>query len=502
MPRAAEIATNGLGGGKWSDPATWRGKVVPGSKDDVVIQKFDLVMFDQNDEDKISCRKLQIDPKGAFMFRTGGGKFVCTVADALESFGVIKIDGTKSATDYLELRMAGATADQRKIKLGKGSSLLLYGRPGLPEGRCNVALTSPKLPDQKEDIFSLVDVDGFVSIDWQRAYLKDVKLVAKKIDNTGAKANERLNLSENQFSGQSRIFLTSCDTPMVAKNTFEYKGAKPLDEPAINVSYSPLTEIKGNVVRGGFIMGISVTYQSDSVLIGNTVENCTIGINGGYGVPNTMVKDCIVRNCETGIKLEGATGVVENTVVEKALTGFNHQNSNLQLTNFMVKDLLAKGLPVLFDTGVMTLLNCNIQAAQIKIGAQPATAKDDPVVCLQYTVVGVKGAPADALVEVRTEKPPLAADAADPNVRNSPAPLTAGLTPLPKTLNPLIVKAWSIDLKGKVQAGPEYTVKVLGPAAKEGAPRPVLKMISYKPPENAFRATPNDPAPTLEVPVK
>jgi len=29
---AAEIATNGTGGGVWSDPATWRGKVVPGPR--------------------------------------------------------------------------------------------------------------------------------------------------------------------------------------------------------------------------------------------------------------------------------------------------------------------------------------------------------------------------------------------------------------------------------------------------------------------------------------
>ena len=38
-----KVTTNGLGGGDWSDPATWRGKKVPGAKDDVVIRKGDLV---------------------------------------------------------------------------------------------------------------------------------------------------------------------------------------------------------------------------------------------------------------------------------------------------------------------------------------------------------------------------------------------------------------------------------------------------------------------------
>jgi len=61
---AAEISTNGAGGGAWSDPATWRGKVVPGPADDVVIRKLDVVTFDRNDDGKVSCAKLQIAPPG------------------------------------------------------------------------------------------------------------------------------------------------------------------------------------------------------------------------------------------------------------------------------------------------------------------------------------------------------------------------------------------------------------------------------------------------------
>jgi hypothetical protein len=499
---AAEISTNGIGGGPWSDPATWRGKAVPSPKDDVVIQKHDIVSFDRNDDGKVSCRKLQIDPKGVFVFKTGAGKQICCVADALESFGVIKLDGTKSAGDFLELRMVGDSADKRKIKLGKGANLLLYGNANLPDNKRNVALSSPKLPDQKNDLVSVVEADGVVSIDWQRAYLKDVKLMAKKIDNTGSKPNERINITDNQFTGQGRIWLHSCDTPVIAKNTFEFTGAKPLDEPAIEVLHSPLAEIKGNHVRGGFFIGINVNYQSDSVLIGNTIEKCKFGINGGYGIPNTMIRKCIVRGCETGIKLEGGSGVLEDIAVEGATTAFHIQNSNLQLTNFHVKDLAAKGTAVLFDNGTLTLLNCNIAPGQIKIGSQPATAKADLVTCLQYAVVGVKDAPADCLVELRTVSTALPADAADPNVRNSPAPLTGGLTPLPKALNPLIVKAWSIDLKGKLQAAPEYTVTVLGPAAKEGDARPLLKITTFRPQENAFRARLDDATATLEVKLK
>ena len=488
---AAEISSNGVGGGAWSDPMTWRGKKVPGPVDDVVIQKYDTVAFDRNDDGKVSCRKLQIDPRGLFTFKTGAGKQLCAVGDAVESFGVIKLDGTRSANDSLELRLLGDTADKRKIKLGKGGGLLLYGKDNLPDGRRNVALTSPKTAEQKEDLLSIVECNGAVSIDWQRADVLNVKLMAKKIDNTGAKSNERINLIENRFTGFSRVWIHTCDTPVIARNSFEFASPKPLDEPAINLNFCPLAEIKANTIRGGFQIGVTVNYQSDSVIVGNTIEKCTFAITGGYGIPNTMIRQCTIRACETGIKLEGASGVIENTDVEGATTAFHIQNANLQLTSFRVKNLAPKGNAVLFDSGAMTLLNCNIAADQIKIAPQAATVKTDLVTCLHHVIVAVKDAPADCLVEVRTSNLP--ADTGDPNVRNTPAPLPQGLTPSPKTFNPLIVKAWSIDVKGKLQGAPEYTVKVLGPAAKEGEARPVLKMTTFRP---------DAATPTLEVKLK
>lgn len=496
---AAEITSNGTGGGLWTDPSTWQGKVAPGAQDDVVIRKFDVVHFDRNDEDKVSCHKLQLDPKGVLLFKTGTGKAVCCVADALDNFGIIKLDGTKSAGDYHELRLLGATPEQRKIKLNKGASLLLYGMANLPDGRRNVALVSQQPPEAKDP--GLVEADGQVMLDWQRAHVRDVKLAVKGLDNTGAKPNERINLIDNVFAGQARIWCHSCDTPVIARNALEFKGDMPLQEAAIGVLYCPLAEIKGNSVRGGFLAGISVNYQSDSVLIDNTVEKCTLGITGGYGIPNTMIKNCTVRACPTGIKLEGATGVVEDTVVEGAATAFHTQNATLQLTNLQVKDLAKGGVALLHEGNALTLLNCNILPAQIKLGAQPAAQVLPPVTALHYVVVRVKTAPADAQIDIRSNPPP-AAEAMDPNVRNTPAPVVGGLTPLPRTLNPLIVKAWTLDAKGKVSPAPEYTVTVLGAAPKEGAQRPVLHKMMFRPMENAFRVTPLDATPTLEVLVK
>jgi hypothetical protein len=503
--RGAEITTNGVVGGAWFDPATWRGKAVPGPGDDVVIRKHDVVTFDRSGTGKVTCRKLLIDPKGGLTFKPGAGRIVFAVADGIESFGAIRLDATRSPVDDFELRLAGPDKTRRHIKLGRGGALLLFGRPGLPGGRSNVALAGSLLADPKEDPTVLVEAEGAVMIDWLRARLADIKLVAKKIDNTGAKPNERIKVSDCVFAGAGRVHCENCDTPEIVRNTFTYEGATLIDEAAVSAYVCQLPEIKGNVIRGLYGRGIALNAATDAVVIDNTVEKCAMGIQGGYGVPNVMIKQATLRGCDVGLKMEGATGVVEDTIVEGAKTAYHQMNSTLQLTSFRVKALDKKGLAVLHEGGALTLLNSNILPGQIKVVPQPPPAGKPPpvpVTCLHYLVVAVKGATPGALIEVRTSSPAPAAGAADPNVRNTPAPVVDGLTPLPRTLTGLVVKAWTIDPAGKLLPPPKYAVKVLGPAPKEAAARPLLKALAFRPPENAFRAEPDDRTPTLEVSLK
>ena len=504
--RAAEVSSNGVGGGAWSDPATWRGKAVPGPKDDVVIQKHDVVTFDRDDDGKTSCAKLLIDPKGVLQFKTGAGKVVCVVSEGVETFGALKLDGTRAASDALELRLVGETAERRKVKVGRGGGLLLYGRPDLPKERRNVTLTCPQPAGVKDELPAVVEVGSGGALDCQRARIDHFKLIAKKLDNTGAKANERCNVIGCVFTGQGRVSCEECDTPVLAKNVFEYRGPRELQEAAITAVTSPLAEIKGNTVRGGFQIGISVHRQADSVLAGNTVAKCKFGVIGGGGLPNLMVKDLIVRGCETGLRLEGSNGgVLENVTITGAKLGFHQQNSNFQLTNFRLKELDPKGVGILWESGTLKLLNCDVRPEQIKLVPPPnlpPTHPQVPITALQYVFVGVKGAPAGALVEVRTKDAKPAADVPDPNVRNSPAPIVNGLSPSPGSLNCLIVQGWSLDLKAKLLPAPEYTVRILGPAAKEGEARPLLKTITCRPAPSVFMEGAADPTPTLEVSLK
>src|SRR5205814_3920873 len=130
--------------------------------------------------------------------------------------------------------------------------------------------------DAKDDVPALVDGEGAVMIDWQRAAVRGVKLYAKKIDNTGAKPNERLRVSDCRFSGSGRIYCQGCDTPEILRNAFHNDGPKEVAEAAIHAHTSPLAEIRSNTVRGPFIIGIAVNATSDPVVVGNVVEKCGI----------------------------------------------------------------------------------------------------------------------------------------------------------------------------------------------------------------------------------
>ena len=495
MPaRAEEITTNGTGGGRWSDATSWKGGKVPSAADEVVVRKFDVISV----AGECSCKKLQVDPKGVVQFQSGGAAALI-VGDGIENFGVIKADATRSPRDKFEIRLLGETPDKRQCKLGKGAGLLLYGHKSITEPNVRlVAVVSPGEKD-KEPVTGLVDVDGPAAIDWNRIAVVDVKLVAKKIDNTGAKTVERMNLLDCRFSGLARVQCHTCDTPIIARNRFDYDGPAALAEPAINVLYSPLCEIKENAIRGKFAMGISVNFQSDSSILENKIEGCAIGINGGYGIPSTMIKGCAIRGCETGIKLEGANGVIEQTTIDGAASPLKFENSTLQLTHVIAQPPAAADAKVLsLNGGEVSLLNCGLRPEQAVLQA-PANNPAQPtaVITWQYVVVGAK-APAGAVAEVRTIDPAPAANAADLNVRFSPAVVVEGKTARPDRGNAIVVKSWSLDAKGPVKPAPGYEVRILGPAA-EGVQRPVLKAIPFRPAPEAFRGKLDDDTPTLEV---
>jgi len=499
--RGADVHSNGTGGGLWSDPGTWHGGKVPAAADTVVVAMRDTVIFDRNDVAGPSCANVYIDPEGVLAFKTGAGKFTLTVNGSVESYGVIKIDGTKSPRAVFELRLTGSSKQERGIRLLQNSALLAYGHKGLAGGAKNVLITALGTDGKKEDRRAATIVaQREAMIDLHHVSLTDLIVRASLLDNTGSRANERLNFIGNRFVGLSRLEISHCDTPAVRDNLFE-SGDLKVDKPAVAVDSCKLAEIRGNHIRGGYTRGIDVRRDVDSSALENTVVGPAEGIY--WHGSNAMIKGNKITASSIGVRIEKTTGAIENVSVEKAKTGFDLTDCTLQFTNCQVEEQPEDGVAMKLNTSSVTLLNCNIADDQIKLDGK---APNGPwVQSMQYLVVKVKGKyPPGTHVKVRTAKvsggvPP---GKADLNVRNSPARVAAnGLTPLPGSMRSLIVRSWQIAQNKEKTNAPFYDLIVLAPPPVPGQGPKVLKTQLVEPEEGWFRPEPDKPTSDLEVSV-
>jgi hypothetical protein len=181
------------------------------------------------------------------------------------------------------------------------------------------------------------------------------------------------------------------------------------------------------------------------------------------------------------------------------------------MTNLVIRDMVpyAMGYRIYLGGGPLTLINSPVKPEDITVppGFTPAPVvagkpRLPAVQMLNFFVAQVGGqVPLGVGVELKTASgAPLPPGALDPNVRNSPAPVAkSGLTPLPKSLEPLIVRSWQLDADAKLQAAPTYQLNIVGPIEGEGASRKVLKSVTVTPDASWYRADPNEKKPTIEM---
>lgn len=513
---ADEIYSNASGGGDWSDPATWRGGKVPVADDDVVIARDDSVTFNRNDDGKITCKQLSLDPRAVLQFKVGAGPIVFCAGGLVESYGYIRLDASKSAKDQHELRLIAEDPEQRMLKIAKGGGLVVSGRLGLPQGRRNALITSR--PPKKEvpagmpqpDPTATLEAATGSTFDIQRAELINIYAQTTGIDNTGAKPGERINVIKNRFSGTSRIILTSCDSAVVADNHFERDDPFPVPQAALYISVCPLIEVRGNTIRGNYPGGITCYGQHECIMTNNVIEKCAQGLYW-YG-SGFMVKQMLIKDCTHGMTLTSSAGTLEDVTISGSQSAYYHGGATIQMTNLVIRDMVANpnGYKVYMGGGPLTLINSPVTAQDVVFA--PAWVPD-PIVAgkprlpavqmLNFVVAQVSGqVPPGVAVEVKTAQTttPLPPGAQDPNIRNSPAPvLKSGFTPLPHSLEPLIVRSWQYDPDAKLQPAPAYQLNIVGPMQAEGTERKVLKSVTVTPAAEWYRANPNEKKPTIEV---
>ena len=502
---AGDVYSNGIGGGRWSDPGTWRGGSVPGPKDTVVIASRDEVVFDANHEKRASCAALAIDPKGVLAFKADSARHVLSVAGRIESFGTIRINTRQNPDAYCELRLTAETEQDRRIQLREGGAFLAYGHRSPTDESHTTAVTTGAVDREsgaKEG--SLVTDNGKVMLDIQHTRIVGLHIHARGLDNTGYTANERVNIIGNHFAEFGTVDVHGCDTPAVKDNVFDHGRDGQPNHRAIEAGHSTLAQIHGNRIVN-YQNGIRSYHSRETSIQDNVLIDTGRAIH--VHASQAMVKDCTIRDASTGVKFYVSEGVVERTVVRGAgnLGWSVARSEQMQLTNCRIEGIEKPADQFRVDLVSMRMLNTNLPVKGVG-GSQrqreTEQGQKQPLIESSYYLLAkVRGdPPAGAQLMVRTKGRDASKAAPDPNVRHAPAPLDEdGRSPRADAMRMITVRGPTLRAKGKVKPAPKYVVSVQVPSEADGKAPKVLASKTVQPDASWHRADPGSAEPNVTI---
>lgn len=495
---AAEVSSNGSGGGRWSDPLSWHGGAVPSVADKVVVGGADVIHFDGGRQDAPNCAGLAIDPGGVLDFATGPGVTNHLLVDGpVTAHGTLRVDATRDPTCRIGLVLVGADNETRTITLLRGGAMLLYGAE-MDGGTYNIMIAAGPPQDRSG---GLITADGGVMLDLQRIEIAAFRIAANRLDNTGYKANQRLNLIGCLFTGGSSVRLTYCDTAAIRDNRFTAPLHATRDT-AVDLVYNSLTTCRGNRIEG-YYQGFDLTRETDVSILDNHIIDTRTAIISRYG-GNSMIRGNTVSNVLNGVVMESNSGIIEKLLVGNATSyGVSLSDSAMQISDVITRDMPTNAVPLRLNSSAATMVNCSMTPADIRLeGAM--RPEGYWVRCMSYLVIRLTGkVPPQSIVRVATAAVSGGVPkdgSADLNVRNSPVNVgPTGWTPLPGTMRALVVRAWQIGADKKPASPPFYDLEVAGFQA-DGAPdaKPRHKSV-IEPAAGWFRPDPDAPVATLEV---
>jgi hypothetical protein len=494
---AVERHSNGLGGGRWTDPGSWHDKSVPASTDVVVIASGDTL---QLDAEVAVCAGLLIDPDGVLTVRPGEQSRMLRLTGPVESYGLIRVDATRARGGTITIRVESDEAERRAIRLNKNAGLLLYGPVNTEDGRPGISLETVRADGTNAP--GVITAGSDVLLDLSNVRLLNFALQASGLDNTGFKQSERLNLTGCRFEGYGRVELRNCDSAVVAGNRFLWEEAGDAPAPAVSTASCKLSDLRQNTVSGRFADAFDLGAETDGSVTSNTVEGAVTGFSL-RSCANAMFRANAALGCSDGFRATASSGAVEGMRVKGTKRAVVLVGSQMQLADVRIDETPVGGIPFFLEGSSAVLLNVNVATNQVQRNGPPPAGKEPWLTLMHYLVVKAAGAAAPGSeVSVATAAASGGAPGglSDLNVRSSPARILAnGLTPLPRSLRCLVVRGWRLENDGTVREAPFYELKVMGPPDPKTGQRPVLKTQVVEPRESWYRAEPDAPTPTLEV---
>lgn len=502
--RAAEVHTNARGGGLWSAPDTWHGGRIPSAEDDVVVAMRDNLIFDLQNREEPACRRIFVDPEGVLSFKPAAGRTTLVVNGGIQSYGLIKLDASRAPTARFVLRLLASGTTAPEIQLMAGGGLVSMGSPLAQSSDPSVELASRAAAGETRlETPAVVTADDAATVVVERTAISNIAFRLARLDNTGSKASERVSFTNSKFVGLARLELRTCDTPAIRDNAFT-KGDVTPSFVAVWLTGCSLAACQGNTIEGQYAQGILAESDTGSLINGNSVSGCLVGINWqGSPGSNGVLRANEIRKCATGLTLGTGTATVEELLVEGAKIGVQVASSTThQLTSCRIEQVPKDGFAISINAASVTLLNSRTSHDQLQL-LSPAPNNLPYLETMQYLVTKVAGKrPERCWVEARTAAvsggvPP---GKADLNVRSSPAYLDPqGLTPTPRSTRSLIIRGWKVAADKSRLNAPFYDMVVMGASGPAATAPQTLATKLVEPGESWFQDDLVKPRPTFEV---
>ena len=312
--------------------------------------------------------------RACFAFKTGRPASIESVAVGRAARELsASIEARRHPTSANRLRSNCAwwatTPEERHDQAGKGGGLLLHGRANLPDGKPQ---RGADLAPQGRPMQKTLDPPRARWRPRRHQHRLCSAPTSPNVQAADAKKH-RQHRGQAQRAHQHRreplhragpVLCDSCDTPVVANNTFEYLAAQGAAPRRGHQRWRrPLAEIKGNTFAA-FSLRHHCLRQTDCGRDGNTIEKCRrrhlLAVRHSER-DDQEVRHPRLRDRHRARRASRATD--RRRDVEGATTGYPHAERQPQLTNFQIEQPGQEGRsPCCTSAGTLTLLNCNVIA--------------------------------------------------------------------------------------------------------------------------------------------
>jgi len=475
--------SNGKGGGRWSDPATWEGGKLPTGGSVAILTK-DVVEVDAVPGNALACDELTVD-SGGLLRVEGTNQIVFTVRKGLNIFGGLMLDLSNTPSARCEFVFPVEANQAPKFLIAERSKVLLKGSP---TDAPNVVFRLAAPTNQVAPSIS-VDITTKTWFESDHVAFEGFTFGVRGVDGSGVKFNERFSLRGCQLVRSPISFYAS------KKIEIEGNHWREAADWAVYMNGCSAISLRSNTIERVRDRGLLIYASNDLEFLGNRF------VHNGEGFhlttcTDTLLQDNVHETNRIGLLLSNCTRPVVKRCLFRGNSSFHlYAASGAPTDPWRLYDCVFDGQPTDVNTGSIFSKQKTVVEV-VNTPRQTFALDQEPggVAFSAYVDILVTNDRGEPLGRV-----PLRVLSGDQIVaisRTEAVGSQTGHTPLPSTHRPLVL-AWCRYVPGGTTNPPPsctYTVEADG--THLGYQKQTVPLVVD---ESFLRADPDKPTKTITI---